>query len=184
MFILRSACRCSRCEVALGIQRNRSDRPEIRPDVGFPLRNKILRIAQTDAVLERKLLRAVTGNQHVTAFFENRSGKTDRIANAFHGNNGAGLERSAFHKDGVELHLSVTIEIRSETGVEYRIVFEFDDRLLAGVDCGTAALQHLPSSIKRSPHSVFTGFPEILRNIPCSSVNGQRNIAHPMSIWE
>src|SRR5438132_8323764 len=133
-------------------------------------------------MLERKLLGAVTGNQHVFAFFENDSSKADRITNAFHGNNRAGLESSAVHENCVELHLAVTIEVRPDPGIEDRIIFEFDDRLFAGIERGTTVLENPPASIQRAPHSVVAEFFDFWRDVPSPAMDDQRDIVHKKSI--
>src|SRR5262249_14352791 len=145
---------------------------ERRPELCLPIDDQILGVAQLDSVIQSKLLRAISGDQHVLAFLENGARQTNGVAYMFNGNGCAGLERDAIHENGIELNFTVSIEMGTNAGMEHWFVFQFNDRLLAGVESGAAGFENRPTSIEGSFNSrPARGF-EIRGNIPGSAMNG------------
>ena len=93
-------------------------------------------------------------------------------------NNGARLECGAVHKDGIELNFAVAIEVRSDSGIEYGFIFEFDDRFFARLDCRTASFKNCPAAVQRAMDPGSTGLFEFCWNVPGSAMNNQRDRTH------
>src|SRR5437868_1328724 len=107
-------------------------------------------------MFERKLLRAVACNEHVLALIKDSPRKPDGITNAFDGNNSTGFQRRAIHEDRIELNVPVSIEMRSHTRVEYRLILELDNRVLTRIQRRTAFFKNAPAPVESALHSILT----------------------------
>ena len=72
------------------------------------------------------------------AFFEDKTGGLDGVAEAFDTGDAAGFHAAAVHEEGVELDAAVGGEEAAAAGVEGGVVFKDGDGGFNGVECGTA----------------------------------------------
>src|SRR5262249_44072099 len=96
----------------------------------------------------------------------------------FDSDNGTRFETGAVHEYGIELNGAIAIEMRSKACVEYRVIFQFDDRLLAGMQTGAAILENTPAALQCARDTVFADFAELGGDIPCSAMNDQPDVTH------
>ena len=141
-------------------------------------RNQILRVAQADSVLDGKLLRTIAGQQHVLALFQDRSCEANGITDPFHGNDGSRLQCGPIHEDRIELSFPIAIEMRTDSVVEYRLVFKLDNCLLTGIESRASAAEHIPPTIHGALYGFPAGFEKVIGNLPGSAMNHKRDIVH------
>src|SRR5207253_9573731 len=112
----------------------------------------------------------------------NESGQANGIKNPLDSDDSTGFQSGAVHENGIHLDFTVAIGMRSDACVEHRLVLQVDDDLLAGIKRGTAVLQRLPTTIESSFDRAPADLQELVRNVPRSAMNGQRDITHFLSV--
>jgi len=143
------------------------------PGDAFAFVDQVFGRAERDAVLLGEFFRARRDQHHVLAVFEHAACQADGIVNVFDGGDGSGFQRAAIHEDGIELDMTVGIEMGAEAGVECGIVFQNYDGGCDGVNRGAAAGEDFPSGFEcalDSGTAVFDGF---VGDVPGAAVNDQ-----------
>jgi hypothetical protein len=143
------------------------------PSFALGFANQIFWIAQDDSVFRGKTFRAFRGQHHVRAIFEDSSRNTDRILHPLKSRSRAGPKRCPVHDDGVALHASVEVEMRTITRIEDRIIFQNGDGRFNGVKGGTAARKNRPARSKRAMAPRFARIYGFVGNVPRAAVNDQ-----------
>ncbi len=113
------------------------------------------------------------------AFLEDRACQPDRVANPLDSRDGAGLERAAVHQDGIHLHVSVEIQVRTDPGIEDRIVFEHGDHRFDGVNRRAPFGKKFPAGRQCPPNAGAASLKTFGRNIPRAAVDDERGFQYP-----
>jgi hypothetical protein len=92
------------------------------------------------------------------------------------------LQRRTIHHDGVELSVAFAIQMRSDTSVKNGIVFQIEDRQLAGVYRRSPAFEDRPA-FGQGPLDTRTGGGfDFLPDGSGTSMNNESEITHRGSI--
>src|SRR5207244_1562712 len=96
--------------------------------------------------------------------------------------NSTGFQRRAIHEDRIELNVPVSIEMRSHTRVEYRLILELDNRVLTRIQRRTAFFKNAPAPVESALHSILTDCFEFGRDVPRAAVDHKGDTVHEKSI--
>ena len=131
-------------------------------------------IAQRQPAFGGKYFRALSHQHHMFAIFEHGARQPDGIAYALDGRHRSGAQRLAIHHHGVQFHAAVAIQVRTDAGVEDRIIFKNQDRRLYRIQCPAASRQNLPARLERAPASGLAISHGFVGDIPGAAVDDER----------
>jgi hypothetical protein len=129
--------------------------------------------AQRNAMPGGEFFRSPRDQHHVVTFLQYRTRQQDRVAHVFDGGDGTRFQRSPVHDDGVELHLAIHVQVRTEARIEGRIVFENHDGGLHSIDRGPTAAENSPASFERAANPGAAILDRFVRNVPRATVNNE-----------
>jgi len=141
------------------------------PGDAFAFVDQVFRRAERDAVFLGEFFRAGGDEHHVLAVFEHAARQADGIVDVLDGGDCPSFQRAAVHNDGVELDVTVGIEMGAEAGVECGIVFQNYDGGCDGVNRGAAAGEDFPSGFECALDSRATVFDGFVGDVPGAAVN-------------
>jgi hypothetical protein len=188
-FAAGAAGGCSGDEISIPVERDGTDRAELvaemifgsvrvfeatMPGRALTVEDELVGRAERDAIFGGESFSASGDQHHVLAFFEDEPRETNRIAHAFDGSDRTGLESRAIHDDSVELDAAFEVQVRTDAGVERRIVFEDDDGRFHSFHRRAAARKNLPAGLERTAHARAAIFDRFFGNIPRAAVNDER----------
>jgi len=102
------------------------------------------------------------------------------IANVLDGRDGARLQCVAVHQDRIELHVTIEIEMRTDAGVENRIVFEQHDGGFGGIYRGAAVCKEFPAGRQRAADAGAAGVEIFRGNISGAAMDDERGFQSPV----
>jgi len=123
------------------------------PGDAFAFVDQIFGWTKFDATLLGKFFRAACDQHHVFAVLEDRARQTDGIVNVFDGSDCSSFQRVPVHKNRVELHVAVGVQVRAESSVERGIVFQNYDSGFDSINRRAARGENFPSGFERSLNS-------------------------------
>jgi hypothetical protein len=109
----------------------------------------------------------------VLSFLENAACQTYRVPNAFDRTHRAGAKTRSDHQNGVELGIAVAIEMRTDTRIKDRIVFEVEDGFFAGIHGRTPGLKDCPAPGESALRTRTCRFFDFRSKGSCASVNNE-----------
>ena len=84
------------------------------------------------------------------------------------------LQRPAVHNDRVELNLPIAIQMRPDSRVKCRIVFENHNRRFDRIERRAALRQNRPARLERAPATITAILNRNVGDIPRAAVNDKR----------
>jgi len=124
-------------------------------------------------VLSGETFGAFANKHHVRTICQDSASQANGVSNALQCGCGAGTQSGAIHDDGVAFDAAIEIEMRTESGVEDRIVLQHDDGGFDRIKRGAAAGENGPSRGESAVTAGFAGLDGFVGNIPRTAMNDQ-----------
>jgi len=144
------------------------------PSLALRVAHKIRRIAQRDPVILREPLRPLSDEHHVRAVLQHGARQPDRIPHALQSSDSSSAQGRAVHHNRVAFHPAVEIQMRPESRVKHRFVFELHDSGFDSVQRRSPTGKHGPACFESSAATRIAGLHRLVGNIPSPAMHNQR----------
>lgn len=105
---------------------------------------------------------------------EDFSGEANGIADALEARDRAGAKGTPVHDDSIAFDAAVEVQVRAESGIKDRIVFEDDDRGLHGVERGATLGEDGPAGLESTAAAGLACIDGVVGDVPCAAMNDKR----------